>query len=74
MSLPVENKGLPPIANILSIKTQTFDEFSFRESVVRIKLIFSRYLRDFFLNNKIFVTMNINKRHTLFGYCVYREM
>jgi len=37
MSLSVENKGLLPIANILSMKTQTFDDFNFREPVIRIK-------------------------------------
>jgi hypothetical protein len=74
MSLSVENKSLPPIANILSIKTQTFDDFSFREPVVRIKLIFSPHLTHLFYHNKIFVTINTNKRPTLFGHCVYWEM
>jgi hypothetical protein len=73
MSLSVENKSLPTIANILSFKAQTFDDFSFREPVVRIKLIFSRYLRDF-KKNKIFVTKNTNKRPTLLDHCVYLEM
>jgi hypothetical protein len=40
MSLSVEDKSLPPIANILSIKAQTFDDFSLRELAVRFKLIF----------------------------------
>jgi hypothetical protein len=44
MSLSVENKSLPPIVNTLSIKTQALDDFSFREPVVRIKLICSRHL------------------------------
>ena len=43
MSLSVENKSLPPITNILSIKTPTFDDFSFREQVV--KLNFPPHLR-----------------------------
>jgi hypothetical protein len=30
MSLSVENKSLPPMVNILSIKTQALDDFSFR--------------------------------------------
>jgi hypothetical protein len=33
MSLSVENKSLPPIANILSIKTQTFDDEIFEPPV-----------------------------------------
>ena len=47
LSLSVENKSLPPITNILSIKAQTFDDFSFREPVIRIKLNFPAHLRDF---------------------------
>jgi hypothetical protein len=39
MSLSVENISLPLIVNILSIKTQALDDFSFRELVVIIKLI-----------------------------------
>ena len=71
MSMSVENKSLPPIVNILSIKTQALDDFSFREPVVRIKLIFSRQLSAFYFQNKISVTINTNKRPTLFGHCVY---
>jgi hypothetical protein len=74
MSLSVEKKSLPPIVNILSIKTQALDDFSFREPVVRIKLIFSRHLSAFYFQNKIFVTINTNKRPTLFGHCVYWEI
>jgi hypothetical protein len=46
LSLSVENKSLPPKTNIMSIKTQTFDDFSFREQVIRIKLNFPPHLRD----------------------------
>jgi hypothetical protein len=74
MSLSVENKSLPPIANILSIKTQTFDDFSFREHVVLNLFDFFPTFKRFVFHNKIVVTINTNKRPTLFGHCVYREM
>ncbi len=46
LSLSVENKKFSPITNILSIKTPTFDDFSFREQVV--KLNFPPHFRDLF--------------------------
>jgi hypothetical protein len=52
----------------------TLCDFSFREPVVRIKLIFYQHLSDFFFQSKIFMTINTNKRPILFGHCVYREM
>jgi hypothetical protein len=70
MSLSVENKSLPPIVNTLSIKTQALDDFSFREPVVRIKLICSRHLSEFYFQNKIFVTINTTKdQHCLAIVC-----
>ena len=57
-----------------SLLITTLCDFSFREPVVRIKLIFYQHLSDFFFQNKIFMTINTNKRPILFGHCVYREM
>ena len=67
MSLSVENKSLPPIAKILSIKAQTFDDFSFREPVVRFILIFSRNLRDLFFKHQ-------QKTYIVWPLCVPRNV
>ena len=72
MSLSVENKSLPPIANILSIKTQTFDEFCFRENVHRIKLFFPRHLR--FLKQDICDDKYQQKTYIAWSLCVPRNV
>jgi hypothetical protein len=49
---------------------QALDDFSFREPVVRIKLICSRHLSEFYFQNKIFVTINTTKeQHCLAIVC-----
>ena len=65
MSLSVENKSLPPIANILSIKTQTFNELNY---------FFHRYLRFFFLKQDICDDKHQQKTCILWPLCVPRNV
>ena len=75
MSFSVENKSLPPIANILSIKTQTFDDFSFREPVVRIKLIFFPTFNTFVLSQQdICDDKHQQKTYIVWPLCVLRNV
>ena len=71
MSLSVENKSLPPIANILSIKTQVLDDLSFIEPVVRIKLMFPHIL---FLKQDICDDQHQQKTYIAWPLCVPRNV
>jgi hypothetical protein len=42
--------------------------------LLELNWFFSPHLTHLFYHNKIFVTINTNKRPTLFGHCVYWEM
>jgi len=74
MSQSVESKSLPPIANILSIKTQTFDEFCLRENVHRIKLFFSPTFKIFFLKQDICDDKHQQKTYIVWPLCVLRNV